>query len=205
MLCFYTYSLPPVVVVYCNHNIIHSYRYSNYLCLATIHNYTNYISLVVAEGTVEETENQGDEKGEGEGGEEGKGGEEGGEVEGGLQLEEDEIDLRRYRPAGGPIVMTILELPPPPKTVGQWTIRRGQSVDMYIHTVYGTCTCTYSVWDVWISIFTVYFILFPVFHRFMCIYMVASVPGLPHSVCVLIMCMWPTFKASFECWPHAHN
>ena len=89
--------------------------------------------MVIAEGTTEETENEGDEEGEGGGGEEGKGEGEGEEeVEGGLQLEEDEIDMRHYRPAGGPIVMTILELPPPPKTVRQWTIRRGQSVDVYI-------------------------------------------------------------------------
>ena len=93
--------------------------------------------MVVAEGTVEETENQGDEKGEGEEERER-------EVEGELQLEEDEIDLRRYRPAGGPIVMTILELPPPPKTVGQWTIRRGQSVDMYIRCVDFNIYCIYT-------------------------------------------------------------
>ena len=39
--------------------------------------------------------------------------------------EEDEVNLRQYHPAGGPIVLTLLELPPPPKTAGQWTIRRG--------------------------------------------------------------------------------
>ena len=45
--------------------------------------------------------------------------------EGTLQLEEDEVDLRHYHPAGGPIMMEILTLPTPPKTVGQWTIRKG--------------------------------------------------------------------------------
>lgn len=33
--------------------------------------------------------------------------------------------MRRYRPAGGPIIVSILELPAPPKNVGQWTIRKG--------------------------------------------------------------------------------
>jgi cancer susceptibility candidate protein 1 len=41
-----------------------------------------------------------------------------------VELLEDEIDMRRYCPAGGPIVMEIFELPAPPKTVGQWTIRK---------------------------------------------------------------------------------
>lgn len=45
----------------------------------------------------------------------------------GRDSEEDEVDLRRYRPAGGPIVLTLLELPPPPKNTGQWTIRRGSN------------------------------------------------------------------------------
>ena len=43
----------------------------------------------------------------------------------GRDSEEDEVDLRRYRPACGPIVLTLLELPSPPKNAGQWTIRRG--------------------------------------------------------------------------------
>ena len=46
------------------------------------------------------------------------------EIEGVKDSEEDEVDLRRYRPAGGPIVLTLLELPSSSKTVGQWTIRR---------------------------------------------------------------------------------
>ena len=68
-----------------------------------------------------------EEEGDGEGE-----AEEGGEVRGGeeretkrVELLEDEIDMRRYCPAGGPIVMEIFELPAPPKTVGQWTIRKG--------------------------------------------------------------------------------
>ena len=39
--------------------------------------------------------------------------------------EEDEVDLRAYQPAGGPILVRLLEMPPPPKTTNNWTIRRG--------------------------------------------------------------------------------
>ena len=41
-------------------------------------------------------------------------------------LEEDEIDLRNYQPAGGPIIFQALELPPQPKTINNWTIRKGK-------------------------------------------------------------------------------
>ena len=41
------------------------------------------------------------------------------------KLEEDEVDLRQYRPARGPIVLTLVELPPSSKTIGQWTIQKG--------------------------------------------------------------------------------
>ena len=51
-----------------------------------------------------------------------------------VEREEDEVDLRRYRPAGGPIVLNILELPAPPKNVGQWTIRRGIVDNIHTHT-----------------------------------------------------------------------
>ena len=46
----------------------------------------------------------------------------------GRDSEEDEVNLRRYCPAGGPIILTLLELPPPPKNAGQWTIRRGEYI-----------------------------------------------------------------------------
>ena len=39
--------------------------------------------------------------------------------------EEDEVDMRAYRPAGGPILLQLLEMPPPPKMTNNWTIRRG--------------------------------------------------------------------------------
>ena len=35
------------------------------------------------------------------------------------------MDLRAYRPAGGPILVRLLEMPPPPKMTNNWTIRRG--------------------------------------------------------------------------------
>ena len=41
------------------------------------------------------------------------------------RLEEDEVDLRAYRPAGGPIILHALELPPQPKTINNWTIMKG--------------------------------------------------------------------------------
>lgn len=43
----------------------------------------------------------------------------------GARLEEDEVDLRAYRPAGGPILLQALELPPQPKTVNNWIIKKG--------------------------------------------------------------------------------
>ena len=51
--------------------------------------------------------------------------EEAGEEEEEEEMEEDEIDLRSHGPAGGLVVMEILELPSPAKTVGQWTVRKG--------------------------------------------------------------------------------
>ena len=78
-----------------------------------------YLTALEQENEEAKDEKEGNGEGEGGGREEEK--EEGVIVE----REEDEVDLRRYRPAGGPIVLSILELPPPPKSVGQWTIRRG--------------------------------------------------------------------------------
>ena len=69
----------------------------------------------------DENEEKDEEGGDGEEEEEERGKEEVEQPE----LEEDEVDLRRYRPAGGPIILSVLELPAPPKTVGQWTIRKG--------------------------------------------------------------------------------
>ena len=65
----------------------------------------------------EEVKEKGGEERRGE-----RGGEVGEEEE---EMEEDEIDLRSHGPAGGLVVMEILELPLPAKTVGQWTIRKG--------------------------------------------------------------------------------
>ena len=61
-----------------------------------------------------------------------------------MTLMEDEIDLRHYRPAGGPVIVTILELPAPPKTIGQWTIRKGDLliIGMYV-SVLQLCVCVW--------------------------------------------------------------
>ena len=40
-------------------------------------------------------------------------------------LEDDEIDLRSFKPAGGPILLQALELPPQAKTIRNWTIKKG--------------------------------------------------------------------------------
>ena len=40
-------------------------------------------------------------------------------------MEEDEIDLRAFRPAGGPILLELLEMPPQPKVINNWTIKKG--------------------------------------------------------------------------------
>ena len=48
---------------------------------------------------------------------EGEGGE-GGDVS-------DEVDLRGFRPAGGPIMLQLLEMPPTSKSINNWTIRKG--------------------------------------------------------------------------------
>lgn len=37
----------------------------------------------------------------------------------------DEVDLRGFRPAGGPIIIELLEMPPQAKAVNNWTIRKG--------------------------------------------------------------------------------
>lgn len=44
--------------------------------------------------------------------------------------EEDEVDMRAYRPAGGPILLQLLEMPPPPKMTNNWTIRRGMVIPL---------------------------------------------------------------------------
>ena len=38
---------------------------------------------------------------------------------------EDEVDLRSHRPAGGPILFQLIEMPPQPKSINNWTIRKG--------------------------------------------------------------------------------
>ena len=37
----------------------------------------------------------------------------------------DEVDLRGFRPAGGPFIIELIEMPPPAKTINNWTIRKG--------------------------------------------------------------------------------
>jgi len=46
--------------------------------------------------------------------------------------EEDAIDLRAFRPAGGPLILQAFELPPQPKRVKTWTIKKGLSVIMIL-------------------------------------------------------------------------
>ena len=41
-------------------------------------------------------------------------------------LQDDEVDLREYHPAGGPIIIQLLALPPPPKTINNWTMSQGE-------------------------------------------------------------------------------
>lgn len=42
----------------------------------------------------------------------------------GVSLEEDEIDLRSFQPARGPIYLQALELPPQPKSINNWTVKK---------------------------------------------------------------------------------
>ena len=42
-----------------------------------------------------------------------------------MLFEEGEVDMRSFRPAGGPILLNILELPPQPKVINNWTIKNG--------------------------------------------------------------------------------
>lgn len=37
----------------------------------------------------------------------------------------DEVDLRGFRPAGRPFIIELIEMPPPAKTINNWTIRKG--------------------------------------------------------------------------------
>ena len=43
-------------------------------------------------------------------------------------LEDDEVDLREYHPAGGPVVIQLLTLPPQPRTINNWTMSQGGRV-----------------------------------------------------------------------------
>ena len=62
-----------------------------------------------------------------------------------MELEEDEVDLRRYCPAGGPIMFSVLELPAPPKSVRQWMMRKGMLKDTHTQTHTHTHTHTQSL------------------------------------------------------------
>ena len=42
-----------------------------------------------------------------------------------IDLEEDEVDLRCYRPAGGVILLDLYTLPPQSKTIQDWTLKQG--------------------------------------------------------------------------------
>ena len=37
----------------------------------------------------------------------------------------DEVNLRGHLPAGGPIIIQLLEMPPQAKSINNWTIRKG--------------------------------------------------------------------------------
>lgn len=67
----------------------------------------------------------GEECDAGEGGEEcdvGGGGE---ECDAEDDLEADEVNLRAFLPACGPIIFDLLEMPPQSKSVNNWTFRQG--------------------------------------------------------------------------------
>ncbi len=42
-----------------------------------------------------------------------------------IDLEEDEVDLRCYRPAGGVVLLDLYTLPPQFKTIQDWTLKQG--------------------------------------------------------------------------------
>lgn len=65
--------------------------------------------------------------GNGEGGDSGEGGESG-TGDGGEEVEEDEVNLRSFQPACGPILFQLLEMPPQPKSINNWTIRKGNNL-----------------------------------------------------------------------------
>ena len=48
------------------------------------------------------------------------------------ELEEDEVDLRCYRPAGGVMDIGLFTLPPQPKAVQQWTLKQGKLPNAYL-------------------------------------------------------------------------
>ena len=41
------------------------------------------------------------------------------------ELEDDEIDLRCYKPSGGVILLDLYTLPPQSKTMHEWTVTQG--------------------------------------------------------------------------------
>ena len=42
------------------------------------------------------------------------------------QVQEDEVDLRGFQPARGPIFLHALELPPQPKSINKWTVKKSE-------------------------------------------------------------------------------
>ena len=56
-------------------------------------------------------------------------------------MAEDEIDLRAFRLAGGPILLELLEMPPQPKVANNWTIKKGVIFVEYLY-------CMPDMWNV---------------------------------------------------------
>ncbi len=48
------------------------------------------------------------------------------------ELEADEVNLRSLRPACGPIIFELLQMPPQPKTVNNWTFRKGTQIQDHV-------------------------------------------------------------------------
>ena len=53
--------------------------------------------------------------------------------EGDEELEADEVNLRAFLPACGPIIFELLEMPPQPKTVNNWTFRKGTHTQHHVY------------------------------------------------------------------------
>lgn len=55
---------------------------------------------------------------------------------------DDEVNLRGFLPAGGPIILQLLEMPPQAKSINNWTIRKGTKLALVVkgHSVHRSHT-----------------------------------------------------------------